>query len=160
MDGVLGAAASFIIRVARSGASCLRYLVPSPVRLGAAWVGLVPAAPALLRCRLFGRNDRQQERGCRPAPKCRAGDAAEDVHGTIARLAVRPRVPDWRVGRRHLDARKNETVPVMTHVRQQYVAEVSLARHNNVVKAFRRMAMWLFPEVKRDESAGGVRRDP
>ena len=71
MDGVLGAAASY-----NPGGEIRGQLsqVPGPIAGAlprAAWVGLVPAAPALLRCRLFGRNDRQQEMGCRPAPKCR-----------------------------------------------------------------------------------------
>jgi hypothetical protein len=70
MDGVLGAAAS-----SKSGGEIGGQLsqLPGPIAgaLGAAWVGLVAAAPALLRCRLFGGNDRQQEMGCRPAPKCR-----------------------------------------------------------------------------------------
>jgi hypothetical protein len=96
MDGVLGAAAS-----SKSGGEIGGQLsqLPGPIAgaLGAAWVGLVAAAPALLRCRLFGRNDRQQEMGLPSGAEMQAGDAAEDVHGTIARLAVRPRVPDWRI---------------------------------------------------------------
>jgi hypothetical protein len=63
MDGVLGAAASY-----NPGGEIRGQLsqVPGPIAGAlprAAWVGLVPAAPALLRCRLFGRNDRQQEMG-------------------------------------------------------------------------------------------------
>jgi hypothetical protein len=41
---------------------------------------------------------------------------------------------------------------VLGHDRTQYVVAF--------LGLFMIFAMWLFPEVKRDESAGGVRRDP
>src|SRR5215831_18749428 len=54
-------------------------------------LALVAAPCALLRCRFFRRNDRQQEIGLPPAAEVQAGDAAEDVLGTIARIVVQER---------------------------------------------------------------------
>src|ERR1700730_13908110 len=63
----------------------------STVAIAGSGLGLVAAAPALPRCRFFGRNDRQQEIGLPSAAEMQAGDAAEDGGGTIARIVVQER---------------------------------------------------------------------
>src|SRR5262249_23928670 len=54
-------------------------------------LGLVAAARALLRCRFFGRDYRQQEIGLPSGAEVQAGATAEDVHGSIARIVVEKR---------------------------------------------------------------------